>query len=225
VAGVEPFSYPTDERWNENIAPLGLTPAQEHELRIQLQGIHWELGIFFEKRIDRKQRRDLVERLRAFRDAIASLRALIVQDPDALSKALPAESLEAIGLTVSPPPVGFAVAYQTPDLAGRRFLGLMDGPALLGAALAFIEAPIDDWLEQDRPDPGGREPNFVRRHVIQTLAAHAEAVIGQSATATANGAFVKLCAAVMYACGLEAEGVEEAVERELRGLRKQKPNV
>jgi len=219
------FRLPTEEAWQDSIASLGLSEARQNELRIELQHLEHDLPVFFATRIDRARRRELVGRMRAFYDAAERLRETISEGSDALLIALPARSLEAMGLIISVPPEGLAEGDRPPDLPDRRVLGLKYGPMLLAAALKQIDAPIEAWLEQEEPDRGGREPDLERLFVIEALARRARAIIGRPATATANGPFAKLCAAVFHACNLDAEGLEDAMERVLRRMRKRGRNA
>jgi hypothetical protein len=77
-----------------------------------------------------------------------------------------------------------------------------------------INHPIKSWLELDRLNRGGRPPKSVARgYLLVRLVEAAPAIIGGRATATARGRFVRLCAAVCIASGLDDRGIEQAVER------------
>ena len=66
-----------------------------------------------------------------------------------------------------------------------------------------------------------RPKNVARDFLLFRLAEAAPAVIGRRPTATANGRFVRLCAAVVVACGFDDRGIERAVEKAIKELSKQ----
>jgi hypothetical protein len=57
-----------------------------------------------------------------------------------------------------------------------------------------------------------------RDYLLLRVAEAAPAVIGRRPTATAGGRFVRLCAAVVVACGFDGLGVERAVEKAIKEL-------
>jgi hypothetical protein len=82
--------------------------------------------------------------------------------------------------------------------------------------------PIKTWFAVDRLNRGGRPTkNPARDLLLFRLAEAAPVVIGHRATATARGRFVRLCGAVVVACGLEDQGIERAVEKAIKELSKQ----
>ena len=86
-----------------------------------------------------------------------------------------------------------------------------------------INQPIKTWFDVDRLNRGGRPPKTVERdYLLLRLAEAAPAVIGKRPTATANGPFVRLCAAVVVACGFDDRGIERAVEKAIKELSKER---
>jgi len=73
-------------------------------------------------------------------------------------------------------------------------------------------------MAANNQNAGGRPPDIRRRHVIQQLAHASPEIIGRAPTASTNSPFVQLCAAVFQAFELPDEGIEDAIERELRDL-------
>lgn len=65
---------------------------------------------------------------------------------------------------------------------------------------------------------GGRPPDIRRKYVIRQSAHAAPEIIGGSPTASTSSDFVQLCVAVFQVFELPDEGIEDAVERELREL-------
>jgi hypothetical protein len=101
----------------------------------------------------------------------------------------------------------------------RQAIGLNHGPELLRYAVERINQPIKTWFELDRFNRGGRpRKNPARDFLLVPLALAAPTIIGGEPTATAGGRFVRLCAAVVVACGLRRRGMERAVENALKEL-------
>jgi hypothetical protein len=101
----------------------------------------------------------------------------------------------------------------------RQAIGLKEGPALLRYAIERINQPIKTWFELDRLNRGGRpRKNPARDFLLFRLAEVARAITGRRPTATAGGRFVRLCAPVVAACGLDDRGIERAVEKALKEL-------
>jgi hypothetical protein len=85
-----------------------------------------------------------------------------------------------------------------------------------------VNQPIKTWFELDRRNRGGRPAkNLARDFLLFRLAEAAPAVIGRRPTATAGRRFVRLCAAVVVACGFDDRGIERAVEKAIKELSKQ----
>jgi hypothetical protein len=101
----------------------------------------------------------------------------------------------------------------------RKAIGLKHGPELLRYAIERINQPIKTWFELDRLNRGGRPTkNPARDLLLLRLAERAQAILGRRPTATAGGRFVRLCADVVVACGLDDRGIERAVEKALKEL-------
>jgi hypothetical protein len=94
---------------------------------------------------------------------------------------------------------------------------------LLAYLVKKINQPIRTWFAVDRLNQGGRPTkNPARDLLLFRLAEAAPVIIGRRATATARGRFVRLCGAVVVACGLEDRGIERAVEKAIKELSKQR---
>jgi hypothetical protein len=141
----------------------------------------------------------------------------------ALSREIPSRDLksEIESLTMDAP--NFRMAQLEERLKyERQAIGLKNGPELLAYLIKTINQPIKAWFDVDRLNRGGRPPKTVERdYLLLRLAATAPAVIGKRPTATANGPFVRLCAAVVTACGFGDRGIERAVEKAIKELSKQ----
>jgi hypothetical protein len=101
----------------------------------------------------------------------------------------------------------------------RQDIGLNHGLELLRYAIGRINQPFKAWLELERFNRGGRpRKNPARDFLLLQLALAAPAIIRGEPTATAGGRFVRLCGAVVVACGLGAKRIERAVENALKEL-------
>ena len=142
----------------------------------------------------------------------------------ALSREIPSRDLksEIESLTMDDPNFRMAQLEERLEYE-RRTIGLKNGSELLAYLIKTINQPIKAWFDVDRLNQGGRPPKTVERdYLLLRLAAAAPAVIGRRPTATANGPFVRLCAAVVVACGLDDRGIERAVEKAIKELSKER---
>ncbi len=106
--------------------------------------------------------------------------------------------------------------------ARRQARGLENGGELLMHFVERINQPIKTWIELDRRNRGGRPAKTLARDfLLFRLAKAAPAVIGRRPTATAGGRFIRLCAAVVVACGFDDHGIERAVEKAIKELANQ----
>ena len=108
-------------------------------------------------------------------------------------------------------------------LARRQARGLENGGELLMHLSKGSTNRSRPGSNVDRRNRGGRPAkNPARDFLLFRLAEAAPVVIGRRATATANGPFVRLCAAVVVACGFGDRGIERAVEKAIKELFKER---
>ena len=222
------FRLPDATDWNDLVGDLGLNANQAHELRILLQHVEADVQAFADRSPTRDERRELVDALKAFSKALGKLEMVVHNHLPELSEALPHAAAAAIGnmLTVTEIEriLGTTLAVDGLEyLSGRDFeagtsftrqaQGVAAGPELLGHMLRRIHQPVEDWLEENRSNKGGRPRDQIRLYLISKLAQRSEALIGKPPTS--NGTFMKLCREVVGQCGLETVGLRDAVERAL----------
>ena len=210
---------PEGADWKLLIKDAKLDEAQERELRGVLVQALLDLDAYFKVRRSRKERRAQINRLNRFYAALKALVEDLEDDAARLEEALPFDAQEAIGLWLADQAI--RVANNSPNMGGqaihvRRSAGLKQPVALLTAALTEIKAPIDAWMAQYQPDPGGRWPDVVRDFIIISLANHSKAIIGVPASSTAEGPFEDLCTHVLNAFGENSDGLKEAMDRALQ---------
>jgi hypothetical protein len=239
------FHRPAPEEFDVLVRDQKLDRLQAHELDLVLHHVDEDLKEYRTSREGRKPRRELVRRLRRFADLFNDLEYEIDRSRKTMADFLPLDAQEAIGLLMSYGAIEAALNREIPsrDLKSeiesltmgdrnfrmaeleerleyeRRTVGLKNGPELLAYLAKTINQPIKAWFDVDRLNQGGRPPKTVERDsLLLRLAGASPAVIGTRPTATANGPFVRLCAAVVVACGFDDRGVERAVEKAIKGL-------
>lgn len=79
---------------------------------------------------------------------------------------------------------------------------------------------INSWLSLAGQDAGGQRIQSEREMILFSLAGHAEEILGTSPTASPTGPFVNLCTHVLGSLNMSTDGLEDAVKRSLRKLRK-----
>ena len=214
--------FPEENVWRELVKGLKLNVNQADELEHAIKYALRDLKRRADKYPDRAGRRALVARLKRFQTALQGLIDDVRDEPARLKEILPRESHFAMGLWLADESMRrekLAFDDRTDPNEQRKDRGLDDGLKMLTDALTEIKAPIDKWTADDKPDPGGVEPNLVRETLITYLADKAEAIIGRRAAATAKGPFENLCTHVLDACLVGSDGLKDAIERTLRKRR------
>jgi hypothetical protein len=242
------FRLASPQKLKRELGDLSLTQAQAHALDLTLRHVDEDLKTFSTRFKDREPRPELVRRLRRMGKILGELQDEIRYQPNTMLDFLPFDTQEAIGEIMSfsamEAALGKMLASRDPQggvkeavmrLADRsdvriaeieaRFdyqrkaLGLKHAPELLVHLVERINRPIQVWLELDRRNRGGRPSDAVRDYVLIGLVEATPEVLGSPATATARGKFVRLCAGVFHACGLNTDGLEKAIERILKQRR------
>jgi len=101
----------------------------------------------------------------------------------------------------------------------REALGLKHGHLILTYLIERIHGPLERWIELNRLNKGGRNPDAMRQYLIYHLAEAAPAILGKAASISTTGEFVDLCSAVLVACGLPESGIAKAVPTVVKRLR------
>jgi hypothetical protein len=243
------FHRPTPEEFDELVHDQKLDDLQAHELRLVLYHVDEDLKAFRQRLEGRKPRQELVRRLKRIAKSLGDLEFELYRWRQTINDFLPADTQEEIGMLMSfsameaalkreirTPELGSEIENllsECPDfrmaqledrlLTRRQARGLEHGGELLMHFVERINQPIKTWIELDRRNRGGRPTKNVERDfLLFRLAEAAPAVIGRRPTATAGGRFVRLCAAVVVACGFGRRGIERAVEKAIMELSKQR---
>ena len=243
------FHRPTPEEFDVLVRDQKLDGLQAHELGLVLYHVDEDLKEYRKRREGRKPRRELVRRLKRVAKSLGDLEFDLRRWGQTINDFLPPDTREEIGMLLSFSAMESALKreIQTPELgseiesllsesldfrmtqledrllARRQARGLENGGELLMHFVERINQPIKTWFELDRRNRGGRPAkNLARDLLLFRLAEAAPVVIGRRATATANGPFVRLCAAVVVACGFGDRGIERAVEKAIKELFKER---
>ena len=245
------FHRPTPEEFDVLARDQKLDGLQAHELGLVLYHVDEDLKEYRKRREGRKPRRELVRRLKRFADLFNDLEYEIDRSRKTMADFLPLDAQEEIGQLMSYGAIEAALNRKIPsrDLKSeiesltmdapnfrmaeleerleyeRQAIGLKNGAELLAYLFKTINQPIKAWFDVDRLNQGGRPPKTVERdYLLLRLAAAAPAVMGRRPTATANGPFVRLCVAIVVACGFDDRGVERAVEKAIKELSTEQRN-
>jgi hypothetical protein len=220
------FNLPDQAALDQIAQDLKLDALHLNELHITMRHALADLEGFFRTRMDRRERARRAAQLRAVHAGLEALIAALGSDDEAMADvnaSLPFNARQAIAAQLDPDLIATVCDGRPDDPFGRQTAGLQHGARLLGTQLRVIKAPMDAWLANQTPDPGGPEPDYVRNYVISALAKACGDILDRRATATANGLFARLVTAVFHACNLDDTGLEKRIERQLSMLRNSYP--
>lgn len=219
------FDLPTSKQRDEIATSSNLSDTQKNALGIALCHVKADLEGFFRTRFDRPENAELTARLGEIQNGLKALNAALATDVDVLTQAMPFDMRELVGRLMSPMLIAEVTGRDVGSEAevmnyASRSAGLLHAGQLLKAQVRLLLEAANVSLEGRKPDAGGPEPNFVRHHLIATLALAAPDIIGKRATTTPKGPFLGLLNDVFIACGLPTDGLEKANQRTLATLRK-----
>jgi hypothetical protein len=108
-----------------------------------------------------------------------------------------------------------------PEMASRRTAAAADvGEHVVAALAGRLGTCLTQYLALERMSQGGRPGDRYRIFLIQQLLAIFPDVFDVMPTTTSTGRFVGLCTAVVHVLGLDATGIEKAVQRQMTKARK-----
>ena len=216
---------------------LKLSPAQLHHLRLTLQHVHADLAVHRADKVH-AQRAEIVRRLKLVEKDLARLSDTFLRHAAYLD-GFPHEFLagagkiltfsamnDALGRNLTPRQANTIIQkriaagdlssvdeLETITLQYREMMGLKHGAEILPAIIQRLHAPLKTWVELDKLNTGGRKADITRLYLVLRLAGAAPDIIGRKASASQTGPFVRLCEAVLPACGIDANGVEKVIAR------------
>jgi hypothetical protein len=227
------IKMPSDEIWKQEFKEFSLTESQENELRIAIR--HMEKDIADYNNLQRKigPRSELKRKLLAFEKSLAKTRYYVESFEQSMDHWMPSEGLEQIGLlsnfwkaeeihgdktystrinreiqnaSFKGSPLSIEEIGEKLEVS-LRSLGLLSGPKILKRFIQEVHDPLKKWVEIERTNKGGKPAQKTIRLVIYWLARSAPEIIGSEAGVSKEGPFVRLCSAVLRACGQPSDGV------------------
>lgn len=216
---------------------LKLTATQLVHLRITLQHVHADLANHQANPVH-SERTEIVRRLKLVEKALAALDDACRRHAKHIGH-FPSEFLGAFGAMLTFSAMNDALGEdRTPRhldgtiqehiAAGavrsieqietltqpvREALAIQCGHELVPAFITKLRAPLKTWIELNKLNKGGRNATITRHYLVARLADAAPDIIGRKASRSQTGPFVRLCEAVLPACGIDPKGVEKVIAR------------
>lgn len=214
----------TQERIAHICKEIGLTDRKAiRALEVCLKHIEADLEDHARRSYAPHERQDIVSRRRKLQADLSRLERTLDENSDLLPEILPKATLEEIGLLLAPEAIHDVLGEHSPGYlsvgdrdAAHKAAGIEYGHLLIRHMVRRLRQPLDDWMAANNQNAGGRPPDVRRKYVVRQLAHAAPEIIGGAPTASTNSPFVQLCAAVFHEFDLPVEGIEDAIERELR---------
>lgn len=107
-------------------------------------------------------------------------------------------------------------AMEIEVASARQKAGVSGADCALALVLSRVKQRIDMHVSLLRQSKGGHPLNFYRSYAIHELADAFQVHMRRRPTPTAGGKFLQLCEQVFPLLGVDTEGLDGAVERELR---------
>ena len=107
----------------------------------------------------------------------------------------------------------------------RQTFGLRHCHVLLTSLIVQWHAEIEKQLVLERLNKGGRKVQLDRKYLLHCLALAAPRIINREAAVAVTGPFIRLCEAVLPACGLPSVGVDKVVPEIVREIRDRQKNI
>src|SRR5262249_27839443 len=237
-------SFPDPESWANIVRDCKLTDAQANTLEITLKEALDNIERYYSELQKRPSRDVLVTHLKRLEKALKRLQNECQDSAKLMEFFVPLDTLgfigqsltfsamsEALGRDVFPKHYDFRIeckqshgeritlaSLEQDTRPTREALGLNHGHRILTYLIERIHGPLERWIELDRLNKGGRNPDPVRRYLIYRLAEAAPSILGKAASLSRTGKFVELCSAVLVECGLPESGIAEAVPTVVKRL-------
>lgn len=239
------LKYPSSGDWTEIAGELKLGVEQADALKIAVKRTIEDIQSYYDLKSRRPGRADLVARVKRLEKALGRLAYECDRSAEVLEFVLPfdlsqylGQSLtfsamsEAVGRDVFPrnfdvqtrsrrtenePGSLASLEQRTRPL--RQAVGLKHGHLILQHLVRELHAPLQNWVEIDRLNKGGRPGDAVRTCLIYRLAEAAPSIIGKPASIAPTGSFADLCSIVLTRCGLSEKGIDKAIPAVVRRIR------
>ncbi len=202
------FTLPNEENWEEIRRALKLSDVQTHALRATLreaEGLCGELATYLAKSKVKQSLKVL--------DRLLSNAHRGLQRADIRQALASIEMYGALSALLSREAGADIYGENSIDqLAHDRLVNERTHEAM-SYALEKMRRPIADWLAQAALDKGGNRPKSDRQVLILLLARDASQIIGTKPSTTKNGYFHQLCSWIFPRCGINDDGLEDAITR------------
>jgi hypothetical protein len=249
------IKMPSDEIWKQEFKEFSLTPIQENELKIVIRHIEKDIADYNDLMRKIGARAELKRKLTAFEKSLANMRYHVECFEQGMDHWMPLDTLEKIGLlsnfwkaeeihggkiystrinreiqaaSFNGSPLSIEEIGEKLEVS-LRSLGLLSGPAILKRFVQEIHDPLRKWVEIERSNKGGGPAHRTKRYVIYWLAWSAPEIIGSEAGISKDGPFVRLCSAVLRACGQPSDSVggiaSEIVKKALADKKKRREEM
>ena len=245
---MQEIQIPSDEIWKEEFKEFGFSAGQERELKETINDIHRRIIKYNLVIQDLPLRAERKKELVAFEKILRKTRDFLEALGDDIDNILPSEMLAQIGLLsdfVAAEEVFGDKKYSKRadqklaqavflkcDLNiekienelrhSRESMGLQVGGKIMRNFIQKVHDPLREWIELERLNKGGAPANMTVRLIVHGLACAAPDIIGKRAAIKKDGPFVRLCSAVLRACGLPDAGdnvgnIAPGVVKKVRG--------
>ena len=229
---MQEIQIPSDEKWKEEFESFGFSLAQERELEETITDIHSRIINYNLAIQDLPLRSERKKELVAFEKLLRKLRECLEAFGDDIDNILPSEMRAQIGLLsdflTAEEAFGDKTYSKRADQKleqavflrcalnlekienelrhSRESMGLQVGGKIMRNFIQKVHDPLREWVELERLNKGGAPANMTVRLIVHELACAAPGIIGKRAAIKKDGPFVRLCSAVLRACGLPDEG-------------------
>jgi len=242
------LSVPTDEVWNEVFKEFNFNKSQKNELEIVLEHLREDIFNFNKITMKIGLRSENKRRLVELEKSLAKVNFFLEKYQNGMDDWLPFDMREEIGLLTNflfaEDIIGEKTysnrinreivdsAYQQKPLTierieeslivSRKSIGLLAGDKVLRHFIQRIHAPLAQWRSLEKNNKGGTPAEKTQRAVIYWLAWSAPDIIGKEAGTGKEGPFVRLCSAVLSACGIPNESIGSSVSKLVKKVREDK---
>ena len=225
---MQEIKIPLDDQWKEYFKEFVLSAEQERALKETITNINGYIikyNTLMKKIGPRSERK---KKLLALEKSLDKVRFYVEHFGDDMDNWLPSEACAQIGLLsdfLTAEQVLGETKYSMrinqrieqeiflkssvniekidKELSfSRESIGLLVGGKILRNFIQKIHDPLRDWVELERLNKGGAPGNMTVRLIVRELARWAPEIIGVRAAIKKEGLFVRLCSAVLIACGL-----------------------
>ena len=93
----------------------------------------------------------------------------------------------------------------------RQDNGLLYGAGLIQLALETVHGPLQEWLQQNSLNKGGRPKKSLRDFMVDRIIIGAENMLDVSADTKLGGQFMTFCNLCLVNCGVPEEGLDKAI--------------